>query len=99
MTAATDTQTTKARKPLRGKLIGTVISDRRNQTRTVAVNYVAKHPRYGKYIRRRTKYQVHDANNESRAGDSVEIVGCRPISKTKFWRLTRIINTTNRTEP
>ena len=52
MTAATDTQTTKARKPLRGKLIGTVISDRRNQTRTVAVNYVAKHPRYTNPMRK-----------------------------------------------
>lgn len=70
---------------------GTVESDKRNKTRKVVVRFVAKHPKYGKFIRRRTTLHVHDENNESRTGDVVEVAQCSPISKTKQWRLVRIV--------
>jgi small subunit ribosomal protein S17 len=52
---------------------------------------LVKHPRYGKYIKRRTVCHVHDEQNESRLGDTVEIMETRPLSKTKNWRLVRIV--------
>lgn len=70
---------------------GVVESDKRSKTRKVVVSYLASHPKYGKYIRRRTVLHMHDENNESRTGDVVECVQCRPISKTKCWRLVRIV--------
>ena len=71
--------------------LGVVTSDRRDKTVTVAVNYQVRHSKYGKYLRRRTTYQVHDAKNEARIGDKVEISECRPVSKSKNWRLVRIV--------
>jgi small subunit ribosomal protein S17 len=71
--------------------IGVVDTDRRDKTRRVVVNYQDKHPKYGKYIRKRTVLHVHDENNESKAGDLVEVAPCRPISKTKSWKLVRIV--------
>jgi len=71
--------------------IGVVESDKRHKTRTVVIGYSARHPKYGKYIRRRTVLHVHDEANESRIGDRVEIAECRPISKTKSWTLVRVI--------
>lgn len=73
------------------RLIGTVESDRRDKTRTVVIGYSARHPKYGKYVRRRTVLHVHDEANESRTGDRVEIAECRPISKTKSWMLVRVV--------
>ncbi len=71
--------------------IGVVTSDKRDKSCKVEIQYSTKHPKYGKYIRRRTLIQAHDANNEARLGDKVEIAECRPISKTKSWVLTRVI--------
>lgn len=71
--------------------IGVVTSDKMNKTRRVELPRLVKHARYGKYIRRRTICHVHDEKNESRAGDTVEIMETRPLSKTKSWRLLRII--------
>jgi small subunit ribosomal protein S17 len=71
--------------------IGIVASDARDKTRKVVIAYSARHPKYGKYIKRRTVLQVHDANNESHKGDRVEVAECRPISKTKSWILTRVV--------
>lgn len=71
--------------------IGIVQSDKRDKTRKVAVNYSVKHPKYGKYLRRRTVLQVHDEGNVSSHGDRVEIAECRPISKTKSWVLVRVV--------
>src|SRR5213594_2558162 len=80
--------------PARGRRrmeVGVVTSDKMNKTRRVEIPRLVKHPRYGKYIRRRTVCHVHDANNESRAGDTVEIMETRPLSKTKRWRLVRVV--------
>lgn len=71
--------------------IGVVESDRRDKTRKVVVRFQARHPKYGKYIKRRTVLHVHDESNESRLGDIVEVAQCRPISKTKSWRLVRVV--------
>jgi len=76
---------------LQGTRTGVVDSDKRAKTRRVVVSYLAKHPKYGKYIRQRAMFQVHDENNESRTGDIVEIAQCRPVSATKTWRLVRVV--------
>jgi small subunit ribosomal protein S17 len=68
-----------------------VTSDKMNKTRRVEIPRLVKHPRYGKYIKRRTVCHVHDEQNESRLGDTVEIMETRPLSKTKNWRLVRIV--------
>ena len=72
--------------------IGVVTSDKRDKTITVTVSYSVRHPKYGKYIRRRTVLHAHDEKNEAATGDKVEIVLCRPISKTKSWRLVRVLH-------
>src|SRR5215813_12084231 len=71
--------------------VGVVTSDKMNKTRRVEIPRLVKHQRYGKYIRRRTICHVHDEKNESRQGDMVEIMESRPLSKTKNWRLLRIV--------
>lgn len=71
-------------------LTGKVVSNKPNKTVTVAVERQVKHPVYGKFIRRTTKYHVHDENNECNAGDIIVIEECRPLSKTKSWRLVSI---------
>jgi len=71
--------------------VGVVTSAKMNKTRRVEIPRLVKHPRYGKYIRRRTICHVHDESNESRMGDTVEIMEARPISKTKHWRLIRVV--------
>jgi small subunit ribosomal protein S17 len=71
--------------------IGIVQSDARDKTRKVVIAYSSRHPKYGKYIKRRSVLQVHDESNESHKGDRVEVAECRPISKTKSWVLTRVV--------
>ncbi len=71
--------------------IGIVESDARDKTRKVVIAYSARHSKYGKYIKRRTVLQVHDESNESHRGDRVEVAECRPVSKTKSWVLTRVV--------
>src|SRR4029453_9082092 len=70
---------------------GVVTSDTRARTRTVVYSYQARHPKYGKYLRKETVLQVHDEGNESKAGDIVDVVPCRPMSRTKTWKLLRVV--------
>ncbi|MDH3582789.1 MAG: 30S ribosomal protein S17 [Phycisphaerae bacterium] len=79
------------RKPLTRTQVGRVVSDKRDQTRKVVVEFLAKVPKYGKYVRRRSVFHIHDQKNESGLGDKVEIAPCRPVSKTKSWRLVRVL--------
>lgn len=72
-------------------LTGRVVSDKMNKTRAVEVSRLVKHPRYGKYIRRTTKLLAHDEANESRQGDTVTIAECRPLSRSKSWRLVAVV--------
>ncbi|RMH30141.1 MAG: 30S ribosomal protein S17 [Planctomycetota bacterium] len=76
--------------------VGVVRSDKRDRTRTVEIRYLAKHPKYGKYMRKRTVLQVHDADNASAEGDRVEVAPCRPVSKTKRWMLVRVVEKATR---
>ena len=71
--------------------VGVVTKDKMNKTRRVEIPRLEKHPRYGKYIKRRTICYVHDDTNESRVGDTVEIMEARPLSKLKRWRLVRVV--------
>ena len=71
--------------------MGVVTSDKMQKTRRVEIPRLVMHARYGKYIRRRTICHVHDEQNESHAGDTVEIMESRPLSKMKHWRLIRVI--------
>jgi small subunit ribosomal protein S17 len=80
-------ETTEATRTVTGK----VVSNRMNKTVTVLIERKVKHPIYGKYIRRSSKLHVHDEQNACREGDTVTIEQCRPISKTKSWRLVDII--------
>lgn len=70
---------------------GIVTSDKAAKTRRVEVSRLVKHPKYGKYIRRRTVCYAHDENNESKVGDTVEIVESRPRSHLKRWELVRVV--------
>jgi small subunit ribosomal protein S17 len=72
-------------------LTGTVVSDKMNKTVTVLVERKVKHPLYGKIIRLSKKYHAHDENNEFHPGDIVVIEECRPLSRTKTWTVTRLI--------
>lgn len=71
--------------------VGVVTRDKMNKTRRVEIPRLVKHQRYGKYIKRRTVCYVHDESNESRLGDTVEIMESRPLSKLKHWRLVRVV--------
>src|SRR5258705_13948181 len=88
-----DTQTKAAavdRSDLR-TVVGVVASDKGNKTIKVVVNTQTKHPKYGKYLKRRTVLHAHDEQNEAREGDTVEIAECRPLSKTNHHRLLRVV--------
>jgi small subunit ribosomal protein S17 len=74
---------------------GRVISDKMERSITVLVERRVQHPLYGKFIRRSTKLHVHDENNECKVGDEVTITECRPISKTKSWKLVEVIKRAN----
>src|ERR1700682_3783730 len=86
------TTTTEAtRRGSRRTLIGVVTRDKTSMTRRVEIPRLVKHRRYSKYIKRRTICYVHDEKNESRKGDTVEIMESRPLSKLKHWRLVRVV--------
>ena len=72
-------------------VVGVVASDKGDKTIKVVVNYQTKHPKYGKYLKRRTVLHAHDEKNDAKLGDTVEIAECRPLSKTKHHRLVRIV--------
>ena len=79
---------------VKSRVIGRVISNKMNKTITVLVERHIKHPLYQKYLRRSTKYHAHDENNDCKEGDLVAIEQCRPLSKTKSWRLAEILEQT-----
>jgi small subunit ribosomal protein S17 len=73
------------------QVIGVVTSDRMDKTRRVEIGRLVRHPKYGKFMRRRTVCHVHDEQNTSKMGDTVEIVECPPKSRTKRWELLRVV--------
>lgn len=70
---------------------GIVTSDKMSKTRRVEIDRLVKHTQYKKYVHRRTVCYAHDENNESAAGDKVEIIESEPLSKLKRWRLVRVL--------
>ena len=72
-------------------MVGTVVSDKMDKTVIVIVERLVKHRLYKKYIRRRSKFAAHDENNTSKIGDKVLIIQSRPLSKTKRWRVSKIV--------
>jgi small subunit ribosomal protein S17 len=77
--------------PNKRTLNGRIVSDKMIKTVTVLVERRMKHPLYGKYITQTKKYHAHDENGEFHEGDLVEIEECRPLSKTKAWRVTKLL--------
>ena len=88
---SSDTNVAAGAKAATRPLIGRVVSDKMNKTVTVLVERRVKHPLYDKYIRRSTKIHAHDETDECNVGDSVSIVQCRPLSRTKAWRVHEVI--------
>ena len=72
-------------------ITGRVVSDKMDKTVSVAIERLIKHPVYGKYMRRTSKVLAHDAANECKPGDTVQISECRPISKNKSWSVVNVV--------
>ena len=72
-------------------MMGTVVSDKTDKTVVVLVERRVKHPLYGKIIKRSKKYHAHDEKNEFHEGDTVTIEECRPLAKTKAWRVVNLV--------
>ncbi|MEY4208486.1 MAG: ribosomal subunit protein [Pseudomonadota bacterium] len=79
------------KKALKRTLVGTVVSDKMNKTVTVLIERRVRHPLYGKIIVRSNKYHAHNEGNVAKTGDTVEIQEGRPISKTKSWTVTKVV--------
>ncbi len=76
---------------LRKERIGVVTSDKMDKSIVVSVERKVKHPKYGKFIKKTTKFVAHDEKNDCNVGDTVKIMETRPLSKTKNWRLVEIV--------
>ncbi|MDF3027729.1 MAG: ribosomal protein [Fluviicola sp.] len=76
---------------LRKERIGTVTSDKMEKSIVVSVERKVKHPKYGKFVKKTTKFVAHDENNDCNIGDTVKIMETRPLSKNKNWRLVEIL--------
>jgi small subunit ribosomal protein S17 len=75
----------------RKSFVGVVVSDKADKTVSVKVERKFTHPLYGKVVTRSKKFATHDENNEYKTGDTVEIVAVRPISKTKTWKVAKLV--------
>jgi small subunit ribosomal protein S17 len=87
MSAEISNETASAERSLTGR----VVSTKMDKTISVSIERLVKHPQYGKYIRRTTKLLAHDENNECKAGDTVSIAPCRPLSRRKSYTLVRVV--------
>ena len=76
---------------LRKEYIGRVISDKMDKTATVIVESLYRHPKYGKVVKKRTKFMTHDEDNKCHVGDKVKIIETRPLSKEKRWKIIDIL--------
>ncbi len=83
--------TTKTPRKLRNEVVGLVVSDKMNKTISVQVFSLVKHAQYGKFMRQSSVFKAHDEKNDAKAGDKVRIFESRPLSKTKRWVLTEIV--------
>jgi small subunit ribosomal protein S17 len=74
---------------------GSVVSDKMDKSAVVLIERKVKHPIYGKFMKKSTKFHIHDEDNECGVGDTVQIAECRPISKTKSWKLVKVVEKAN----
>ena len=81
-----------ASRRLRRVRTGVVTSNKCEKTIRVEVDFLVKHPKYGKMMKRRTILRAHDEKNEAKIGDKVQVTQCRPMSKTKAWRLIKVLS-------
>ncbi len=91
MTTETTESAATAARNRRKNRVGKVVSDRMDKTVVVSIERLVKHTTYGRYVRRRTKFKVHDENNECRIGDTIRFMETRPISKEKRWRFVEFV--------
>jgi small subunit ribosomal protein S17 len=84
-------QTITVQRGRRKSKIGIVTSDKMDKTITIAVERKVKHPIYGKFVKKTTKFMAHDEQNECTIGDTVRIMETRPLSKNKCWRLVEVL--------
>lgn len=82
---------------LRKERTGTVVSDRMEKTIVVSLERTVMHPKYRKYLKRRSRVKAHDETNQCQIGDRVRIVECRPLSRDKRWRVSEILQRTQTT--
>ncbi len=85
------TETTQLERNLRKERVGIVTSDKMNKSITVVVERQVKHPKYGKFVKRSSKFMAHDEKSEAHIGDTVRIAETRPMSKLKRWRLVEVV--------
>jgi len=85
------TTTTIEKRNLRKERVGVIVSDKMDKSIVVAVERKVKHPMYGKFVKKTSKFVAHDEKNECHVGDTVKIEETRPLSKTKNWRLVEIL--------
>ena len=91
MSQPTPTETKPEVRSRRKTEIGVVTSDKMDKTRRVELERLVPHPKYGKYLKRRTVCHAHDETNQTHVGDIVEIMETRPLSKLKRWRIVRVV--------
>jgi small subunit ribosomal protein S17 len=82
---------------LKKERIGTVVSDRMEKTIVVSLERTVMHPKYRKYLKRRSRVKAHDETNQCQVGDRVRIVECRPLSRDKRWRVSEVLQRTQTT--
>jgi small subunit ribosomal protein S17 len=92
MTTATTEATETTARSRRKVRVGKVVSDRMDKTVVVSIERLVKHSTYGRYVRRREKFKVHDEKNECRIGDTVRFMETRPLSKDKRWRFVGFVD-------
>lgn len=88
---STSTSQDQAKKPIVREFVGVVTSDAMDKSITVRVDRQKLHPRYKKVMRLTKKLHAHDETNDANTGDKVRVVACRPMSKTKTWRLVEVL--------
>ena len=90
-TETTDTTPTTKKRPRRKVRVGKVVSDRMDKTVVVSIERLVRHPTYGRYVRRRSKFKVHDETNQCHVGDIIRFMETRPLSKDKRWRFVEFV--------
>jgi len=75
----------------RKRVVGIVVSDKMTKSIVVQVTDHVRHPMYGKFVKRNQKFHAHDEKNDAKTGDTVELIETRPLSKTKRWRLVKVV--------